>query len=236
MNILLTGATGNVGRAIVRRYLQDDLIDLGIITLIARHGGEVEDVPIYPLDLTHSWDHLRLWCKQHKLTEDTKYDLVIMAHGTQKPATLQTMNESDWYSIFYNNLSSTIGFTQALVKEDCLADGSLLVYCSSIQAYTPRAGRGLYAACKAGLEAFGKTVAVELAPKTRCITLRLGQLTQTMGNVVFSPEERAKLEFRALLPWVSPDDVAKLIFDLYNQKSMTGCVLDVDSGHGRNVW
>jgi NAD(P)-dependent dehydrogenase (short-subunit alcohol dehydrogenase family) len=147
------------------------------------------------------------------------------------------MTEDDWLSIWYDNTSSCIGLTQALVKEQKISRGGLIVYCSSIQANTPRKGRGLYAASKAALEAFGKTVAVELADQgIRCVTLRLGQLTETMGGVVFGAEERSRLEQRALLPWVDPGDVAKLCFDLYEQKSLTGTVIELDSGHGRNVW
>lgn len=225
-NILITGATGNIGNAAMN-YFED----VGwSCTGIARNGNEKVD----SVDLTRSWDLLRLWCRSKV---NTAYDIVLMAHGVQVPSYLAGMTEDNWLSVLSGNLSSVIGLTQALVKENKISDNGLIVFCSSIQAQTPRMGRGLYAATKAGVEAFGKTVAVELANMgIRSVSLRLGQLTETMDNVVFSQEEKEKLQERSLLQWVEPIDVVKFVHNLYYQKSITGCVIDMDSGHGRNIW
>lgn len=175
-----------------------------------------------------------MWCRE-QIKEN--FDIVFMAHGVQKPRTLYTMEEDDWFEILQGNLSSSIGLTQVLVKENKVNDGGLFVYCSSIQATAPRMGRGLYGACKAGLEGFSKSVAVELAPKgIRSVALRLGQLTKTMNNVKFSKDEESKLKTRSLLEWVNPNDVAALVYNLYWQKSLTGTTIELDSGHGRNIW
>ena len=222
--VLITGATGNIGQACV--VYADSL--QWLIRGVSRHGSD--DPRIDAADLSR-WDVVNYWtyCQQ-------PFDLVIMAHGVQIPATVEHLTEDVWQAVLSNNLSSAVALTHTLKCHEKLTDDSLIVYCSSIQAYTPRAGRGAYAAAKAGLEAFGKVVAAELAPQTRVISLRLGQLTETMAGIEFPVEERVKLESRMLLPWVMPTDVAKLIWALYEQKSMTGCVIDVDSGHGRNVW
>lgn len=226
-NILITGATGNIGSAAMSYFSGDKYWKC---TGIARRSDR-EDVS--SLDLSKSWNELRYWCRSRL----EKYDVVLMAHGTQKPAMLLDMNEDDWLNILYGNLSSAIGFTQALVKEDKINDGGLIVFCSSIQANTPRSGRGLYGACKAGLEAFSKTVAVELAPRRiRSVALRLGQLTHTMKDVNFSHEEYNILQKRTLTGFVNPRDVAKLVYDLYWQPNLTGCTIDYDGGHGVNIW
>ena len=222
--VLITGATGNIGKVCVEHA---DGLDWQVRGA-SRHG--VPDLRIDAVDLTR-WGVVDYWtyCQQ-------PFDLVIMAHGVQVPATAKQLTEDMWRSVLDNNLSATVALTHALICHQKLASGSLVVYCSSIQSYTPRAGRGAYAAAKAGLEAFGKTVAAELAPETRVISLRLGQLTKTMAGIEFPEAECAKLEARTLLPWIDPVDVAKLIWTLYEQPGMTGCVIDVDSGHGRNVW
>ena len=220
---LITGATGNVGQA-CNYYFTDH--NWRVIQW-ARHGAEC----VYQVDLT-DW---QASCNQ--LGKTPKLDMVIMAHGVQKPSLIAHLNADLWSEIITHNLTGCVALTSNLVNMDKLNPGALIVYCSSIQAHSPRAGRGAYAAAKAGLEAFMKTAAVELAPsKVRAVALRLGQLTETMGGISFDPAEKAKLEARALLPWVEPDAVAKLCYDLYSQTSMTGCVLDLDSGHGIAVW
>lgn len=226
-NILITGATGNIGSAAMSYFSGDKYWKC---TGIARRSDRDD---ISQLDLSKSWTELRYWCRSRL----EKYDVVLMAHGTQKPATLLDMEEDDWLNILYGNLSSAIGITQALVKEDKINDGGLIVFCSSIQANTPRSGRGLYGACKAGLEAFSKTVAVELASRgIRSVALRLGQLTKSMVGIQFSKEETEKLQRRSLLQWVEPRDIARLVYDLYWQQSMTGNTIDFSAGHTLNIW
>ena len=221
--VLITGATGNVGVACNEHFTDQNWETMQW----SKRGGEC----VYPVDLA------RWHSSAYALTKTPKFDMVIMAHGYQKPSLIQHFSEALWCDILHNNLTSCVALTSNLIKLDKLNPGALLVYCSSIQANTPRVGRGAYAAAKAGLEAFMKTTAVELAPQNvRAVALRLGQLTKTMGGVQFSDDERAKLEARAMLPWVNPNDVAKLCLDLYSQNSMTGCVIDLDSGHGQNVW
>lgn len=219
--LLLTGATGNIGRA-CRAVFTDWTIEAW-----SKQG----------LDNTTSVDLQRWQAIEYQLRRVVEpFDLVIMAHGTQQPWRLADITESSYSNIINGNLTSCVALTSVLARKQLLAPGSLLVYCSSIQAATPRVGRGLYACAKAGLEALARTAAVELAPETRAVALRLGQLTETMGGIKFTAAEETALQARALLPWVAPLAIAKLCLALYEQPSLTGCVLDVDSGQGRNVW
>jgi len=222
MNVLVTGATGNVGKAVVAHAKKLNWH----ATRVSRRG----DDGAIGVNLS-SWPVADFLCRKVP-----QVDLVVMAHGVQVPTEIIDVTETQWKTIIDTNLMSCVALTQALLKNEKLNEGALIVYCSSIQAFTPRRGRGLYAIAKSGLEALCRTAAVELAPEVRAVALRLGQLTKTMGGVEFSQEERERLEIRAMLPWVAPDDVAKLCFNLYEQKSLTGCVIDLDSGHGRNVW
>jgi 3-oxoacyl-[acyl-carrier protein] reductase len=217
MRTLITGATGNVGTACLE--LANEL-----------HWEHVEIARALGINLC-SWPKTNLFIFQQQ-----PFDLVIMAHGFQNPMRIAEYTDSSWHTIVDGNLGSCASLLNALVVNKKLYPGSLLVFMSSIQAVSPRAGRGAYAAAKAGVEALMKTAAAELAPKTRAVALRMGQLTTMMDGVQFSEEERKNLEKRALLPWVAPYDVARLCFDLYKQSSLTGAVIDLDSGHGRNVW
>jgi len=227
MNVLVTGATGNIGSACI-----DEAVARGCYyNGIARHGTTMAHV--YGLDLC-LWDDTEEFLLD-RANNDIEYDLVVMAHGTQQAKELHNFDEDYVIDMIDNNLLSFINLTTQLAHRGAVNDSALIVYCSSIQATNPRAGRGAYGICKAGIEALARTAAVEMAP-VRTIALRLGQLTETMKGVSFDHEQRVQLEARSPLPWVSPRDVAKLCFDLYAQKSLTGAVLDLSSGHILNIW
>jgi len=224
MRALISGATGNIGQALIPLAREKDWQTVGV----ARHAQP--NFAIAPLDLT-DWATTASWVSQQ-----APFDLVVMAHGVQQPNQLCALTKRSYLDVITNNLDSAVSLTCALVQQHKLEPNALLIYCSSLQAATPRGGRGAYAIAKAGLEALARTVAVELTPCARAIALRLGQLTTPMKGIQFTPEEQVSLQRRALLPWVAPEDVAQLCLDLYWQRSLTGCVIDVDSGQGRNVW
>ena len=227
MNILITGATGNIGRACIDEAVARNCYYNGI----ARHNTTIHHV--YSVDLC-LWDDTEEFLLDRQ-NNDIEYDLVVMAHGTQQAMELRNFNEDYIIDMIDDNLLSFINLTAQLGKYGMVNDSGLIVYCSSIQSTNPRTGRGAYAIAKAGIEALARITAVEYAP-IRAIALRLGQLTETMKGVSFDNTQRSQLEARSPLPWVNPRDVAKLCFDLYGQKSLTGATLDLSSGHILNIW
>ena len=224
VNVLITGATGNIGHACVQEAVTRHWDYDGI----ARHSLATPHV--YSVDLC-----VPEAVETFLIGHGVRYDLVVMAHGTQCARPLCEFDEDYILGMMDNNLLSFINLTSWLARGHVVNDGGLIVYCSSIQASNPRAGRGAYAICKAGIEALARSAAVEMAP-VRTVAFRLGQLTETMKGVSFDPVQRQSLEARSILPWVEPCDVAKLCFDLYTQKSLTGATLDLSSGHILNIW
>lgn len=169
------------------------------------------------------------------LEHEAPYDLVVFAQGTTAMRTIYELDEWGWINIRNNNLDTAMRWTTALAHGH-LAEEALIVYCSSIQATHPRRGRIAYVVTKAALEGLARAVAVELAPHARAVALRLGQLTEQMQGVQFEPEEAEQLEHRCCTHWIKPEDVARFILGLYVQSSMTGAVLDFDSGSSLNIW
>ena len=135
-----------------------------------------------------------------------------------------------------NNLEASVALTSALLKYDKLRSGALVVYCSSIQATHTRAQRALYAAAKAGTEGFMRGIAAELAGAARTVCLRMGQLQGQMQHIKLDTAEIARLQQRCYTPWSSTADIARLIWQLYEQPALTGACLELDSGQSRNVW
>lgn len=238
--VLITGVTGNLGRACQGHFAALGWSSVGL----SRHLCQIQHdastgryATEEGYDLTDP-DAVRSLCHSMRAVYGEKsVDLVIMTHGVQRLAALGGLFDADnWQAVVGGNLRSAALLTDALFDRKLLAKGSLIVYCSSIQATQPRAGRGLYAIAKAGLEALARIVAVEGAPDVRAVALRLGQMDGTMQGVEFDEVTRGAIEQRTPLRWVSFFETASLIESLCNQSSMTGATLDIDSGHSLNIW
>lgn len=219
--VLVTGNTGNVGNACVR-YVR-----------ARSQEWELRGISrSYNFDLT-DWDDTAAWVGAHS----APFNLVIMTHGVQDPCFFAGMTGQDWNNIIENNLSSAASLTAALIQECKIAIGGLIVYFSSIQATQPRAGRAPYAAAKAGIEGLMRAAAVEIADLgARAVALRIGQMTTPMQGIQFGKDEMDYIKKRIPGPLVDPDDIARLCFQLYEQPSLNGEVIEVSSGHAFNIW
>lgn len=220
---LVTGATGNLGFAVVGA-LQPCNWE---ITGLSRSGYRNTTA----CDLGR-WNATEYWAS-HQV--GTAYDLVVFAHGVTKIKPIEKYTEVDYQHVLDVNLMGCVSLTQALLKHDLLAPNALLVFLSSIHAQTPRAERGLYAMSKAALEAFMKTFAIEYAQQYRAVALRLGQCNTFMQGLRLE-DDKAYMASRLLTPLLEPAEVARFIINCYAQPGLTGQVLTYDGGQGHNVW
>jgi 3-oxoacyl-[acyl-carrier protein] reductase len=229
MRCLISGVSGNVGAAVAN--------------LIDRSGGSgiglyLERKPDLPGSFQAIYgDVTNFSLIGSILSREAPFDLAVMAHGVQRTAKLSEVRRSDIDFMLDVNLKGSLYLAAQLIQENKINKGGLIVFCSSIQATTPREGRILYATAKAGLEGLTRALAVELAGAgIRVIALRLGQLSKTMRGVSFSPEQTAQLQKRAPLGWLEPELVAKLILALYDQPKLSGEVITFDGLQTLNTW
>ena len=219
-NVLITGASGNVGKA-----CWEYCGTLGISPYI--YSNRIEKY----IDVWRDVKELNAW---HK---DIKFDLVIMAHGYQRLMDMEHYSSSVYRDIMQNNLHSCVELTVSLVSENRLADNALIIYMSSIQATQPRKGRFAYAIAKSGLEALARSVTVELQERgIRALALRIGQMTKAMKGIEFTPEQMEQFRSKIPFPLVTHEDIAKLCFTLYEVKSIAGETIEITSGHRYNIW
>lgn len=215
--ILVTGITGNLGKAAAKHFDETGWNVVGV----SRGAG---------LDLTN-WEATAQF-----IAGQSPFDIVFMTHGVQRKVMIKEFNKDDLANILDNNLTSAMVLSSALLKYNGLNPGALVVYSSSIQATQPRAGRGLYCVAKAGLEALGRSMAVELDEGRRAIALRLGQMTGQMKGIHFDEAEAKRISKKTPLPWVAFDDMARFVLNLYYQLSISGEVIEISSGHKFSVW
>ncbi|MFZ4712445.1 MAG: 3-oxoacyl-ACP reductase FabG [Bacteriovoracaceae bacterium] len=153
--------------------------------------------------------------------------------GISKDTLLLRLKESDIDQILNTNLKGAMLVTQALSRGFLKAENVSIVNMSSIVGLMGNASQSVYAASKAGLIGFTKSVAKELASRNvRCNAVCPGFITTDMTDAL---HEKAKEEYLKAIPlgkMGSTEDIANLVSFLLSQASayITGETIKIDGG------
>ncbi len=167
--------------------------------------------------------------------------LVNNAGGTFKADFLDT-SEKGWDTLIRANLKSVFHCTKAVADEMIKRKTpGAIVTVTSIEAWRAAPGYGVYSACKAGLENFTQTMALELAPHGIRVNSIAPNWISTPGlNLGDTPEDQAR--WRRSIPLQRlgyPGDMAGTAVFLASEMSafITGITVHVDGGcHAANGW
>ena len=162
-----------------------------------------------------------------------KVDILVNNAGKTKDNLLAIMPEKDWDDVLSTNLKSVFLFTKACTRPMMRQRSGVIINISSVVGITGNAGQANYAASKAGVIAFTKSSAKELAKRNiRANVIAPGFITTRMTDKL--PEElKQKVQAQiALGRFGEPKEIADVAVFLASEKSryMTGQVLVVDGG------
>ena len=160
-------------------------------------------------------------------------DVLINNAGITKDNLLMRLSESDFDSVIEINLKSVFNMTKAVQRTMLKNRKGSIINMSSVVGVKGNAGQTNYAASKAGVIGFSKSVALELGSRNiRCNVIAPGfietEMTAKLG------EEVVKV-WRDAIPLKrggTPDDVANACVFLASELSsyITGQVINVDGG------
>ncbi|MGN0949114.1 MAG: 3-oxoacyl-[acyl-carrier-protein] reductase [Megasphaera sp.] len=162
-----------------------------------------------------------------------RVDILVNNAGITRDGLLMIMKEEDWQAVLDTNLNGSFHCTKAaarlMMKQRC---GSI-INITSVVGETGNAGQANYAAAKAGLIGFTKSVAKELASRNvRCNAIAPGCIATDM-TAVLGDEAVANMVKNIPLGRVAqPEEVAKAVLFLASDDAsyITGQVLNVDGG------
>ncbi|MDI3254161.1 3-oxoacyl-[acyl-carrier-protein] reductase [Pseudacidobacterium ailaaui] len=159
--------------------------------------------------------------------------ILVNNAGITKDTLLLRMKRSDWDDVIATNLTGTFLLTQALIGPMLKARWGRIINISSVVGETGQAGQANYAASKAGLIGFTKSLARELA--SRNITANAvapGYIETAMTAVLDEKQRTAMLTQVPLGRPGTEEDVAKAVRFLASDDAsyITGHVLDVNGG------
>ena len=160
-------------------------------------------------------------------------DIVINNAGITDDTLLMRMTEEQWDRVISVNLKSCFNLTKAVMRTMLKARAGSIVNISSVVGVQGNAGQANYAASKAGILGFTKSVALELGSRNiRCNAIAPGFIETEMTAKLDADTVQGWRDAIPLKRGGTPEDVANLCIFLASDMSayITGQTLNVDGG------
>ncbi|HNP93160.1 MAG TPA: 3-oxoacyl-[acyl-carrier-protein] reductase [Rectinema sp.] len=225
---LVTGASRGIGLAIATRFKQEGAIVYGL----SRTKAEA-DIDWISCDVT---DELSVESAIDQIFKiENRIDVLVNNAGMTKDGLIMRMKTEDWEAVLNANLRSAFFLSRAVSRIMLKQRSGCILNMSSVVGLHGNGGQANYAASKAGLIGFTKSLAKELGSRNiRVNAIAPGYVETSMTQVL---PETAKENLKSSIPLGRPgvpEDIAEAALFLCSSHAayITGVVLNVDGGMG----
>lgn len=237
--VLITGASRGIGKAIAERcieegakvaftYLSSKEKANALVAELSKGGGEVKGFKSNAADFDAA----------QKLVEEVveafgTIDVLVNNAGITRDNLLMRMTEEMWDEVINTNLKSVFNLTKAVQRPMLKARKGSIINMSSVVGVQGNAGQSNYAASKAGMIGFTKSIAQELGSRNiRCNSIAPGFIETEMTDAL---DDKVVEEWRKAIPLKrggTPKDVANTVVFLASDWSayITGQTINVCGG------
>lgn len=237
--VLITGASRGIGRAIAEEcvnqgakvaftYLSSEEKARALENELSANGGVAKGFKSDAADFDQAQELV-----DKVIEEFGTVDVLVNNAGITRDTLLMRMTEQQWDEVINTNLKSAFNLTKAVQRPMLKARSGSIINMSSVVGVSGNAGQANYAASKAGLIGFTKSVAQELGSRNiRCNAIAPGFIETEM---TYALDEKVVQEWRNSIPLKrggSPKDVADLTVFLASDMSgyITGQTINVCGG------
>lgn len=236
---IITGSSRGIGRAIAQ-YLAN--AGAKVIINYANNAQAAEEVAAL-INQTEIIAHIlqadvSYYGEAEKLVQDTikifgRVDILVNNAGITRDNLLLRMKEDDWDAVMNTNLKGVFNCTKAVLKTMLKQRSGKIVNIGSVVGLMGNAGQANYAAAKAGIIGFTKSIAKEVASRGITVnTVAPGFITTEMTNFITDEVRESMLGSIPLGRLGSPEDVAGVVNFLVSTAAdyVTGQTIAVDGG------
>jgi len=235
---VITGASRGIGRAIamelakngaivVINYLKNDRLAEEVVKEIKNFGGNAIQIKANVRVFEEAQDLAR-----QVIERFGRIDILINNAGITRDRTFLKMSLDEWKDVIETNLDGIFNVTKALGNYMVKQRYGRIVNISSVIGLTGNFGQSNYAASKAGVIGFTKSLARELAKEGITVNAVAPGFIETEMLKSVPEDIRKRILGRiALGRFGRPEEVAKLIlFLVTNADYITGQVISIDGG------
>ncbi|MEU6681037.1 beta-ketoacyl-ACP reductase [Streptomyces sp. NPDC046853] len=228
-SVLITGGNRGIGLATARALQAAG----DRVAVTYRTGEPPEGLFAIKCDVTDT-DQVQAAFKEAE-NEHGPVEVLVCSAGITKDQLLMRMSEDDFTSVLDTNLTGTFRVVKQATRAMLRARFGRVVLVSSAVALRGESGQANYAASKAGLVGFARSMARELGSRNITFNVVAPGLTETNMTESLSDEQRDHLVGQIPLGRLArPEEIAAAIAFLVSPAAsyITGAVLPVDGGGG----
>ncbi|MDR2223735.1 MAG: 3-oxoacyl-[acyl-carrier-protein] reductase [Flavobacteriaceae bacterium] len=236
---IITGATRGIGRGVAKAFAEQGASVAFTYSSSAQAAVELEqELAALGVKAKGYQSNAAEYEAAEKLVEEIlkefgNIDILVNNAGITKDNLLMRMSEADFDAVIEVNLKSVFNMTKAVQRTMLKNRKGSIINMSSVVGVKGNAGQANYAASKAGVIGFSKSIALELGSRNiRCNVVAPGFIETEMTGAL--PEDVVK-GWRDAIPLKrggTPEDIANTCVFLGSDMSayITGQVINVDGG------
>jgi 3-oxoacyl-[acyl-carrier protein] reductase len=233
-SVLVTGGNRGIGLAIARAFAEAG----DKVAITYRSGeppAELQDLGVLAVrcDITVA-EQVEQAYKEIEAAHGN-VEVLIANAGITKDQLLMRMSEEDFTSVLDTNLTGTFRVVKRANRGMLRARKGRVVLISSVVGLLGQAGQANYAASKAGLVGFARSLARELGSRNITFNVVAPGFVDTDMTRVLPEEQRAEIVTQVPLGrYAQPEEVAAVVRFLASDDAsyITGAVIPVDGGLG----
>ncbi|WP_270737112.1 3-oxoacyl-[acyl-carrier-protein] reductase [Streptococcus anginosus] len=234
-NIFITGSTRGIGLAMAHKFASLGAnivlnghreIDEELVSEFSDYGVQVVSISG---DVSDSTDAKRM--VEETIEKLGSVDILVNNAGITKDKLMLKLTEEDFEQVLKVNLVGAFNMTQAVLKPMSKARQGAVINVSSVVGLIGNVGQANYAASKAGLIGFTKSVAREVAARNvRVNAIAPGMIESDMTDVLSDKVKEATLAQIPMKRFGNTSEVAEVAVFLARQEYLTGQVIAIDGG------